>query len=151
MAILNIVQLGDPLLRKVSAPVWAITPQIKQLVSDMIDTMHDSGGCGISAVQVGVLSRIVVVEVESGNPIVLINPKITASAGNQYRSEGCLSIPGTFGITRRPKTVTVQAIDLDGKEVEYTGSDLLACAFCHEIDHLDGKLFTDCLINKKDK
>ena len=97
---------------------------------------------------VGVLRRVVVIEVEEGKPIVLINPKIVAFSGEQCEQEGCLSLPGKWGITRRPKHVTVRAQGVDGKEVEYTGSDLLARAFCHELDHLDGKLFTDSLVGE---
>ena len=148
MAILKIVKVGDPILRKTSRPVDEITPRITRLVGDMIDTMRDANGCGLAAVQVGVLRRVVVIEVEDGKPIVLINPKIVAYAGEQCEQEGCLSLPGKWGITRRPKHVTVRAQGVDGKEVEYTGSDLLARAFCHEIDHLNGKLYTDCLIGE---
>ena len=152
MAIRKIVKVGDPVLRKTSRPVEEITPRITRLVEDMIDTMRDANGCGLAAVlaavQVGVLRRVVVIEVEEGNPIVLINPRIVAFAGEQCEQEGCLSLPGKWGTTRRPKHVTVRALDLDGKEVEYTGSDLLARAFCHELDHLDGKLFTDALVGE---
>ena len=148
MAILKIVKVGDPILRKTSRPVEEITPRIRQLVEDMIETMRDANGCGLAAVQVGVLRRVVVIEVEEGKPIVLINPKIVAFAGEQCEQEGCLSLPGKWGTTRRPKHVTVRATGLDGEETEYTGSDLLARAFCHELDHLDGKLFTDSLIGE---
>ena len=148
MAILKIVKVGDPILSKTSRPVDEITPRITRLVGDMIDTMRDANGCGLAAVQVGVLRRVVVIEVEDGKPIVLINPKIVAYAGEQCEQEGCLSLPGKWGKTRRPMHVTVRALGLDGKEVEYTGSDLLARAFCHELDHLDGKLFTDALVGE---
>ena len=126
MAILKIVKVGDPILRKTSRPVEEITPLITRLVEDMIDTMRDADGCGLAAVQVGVLRRVVVIEVEEGKPIVLINPKIVAFSGEQCEQEGCLSLPGKWGITRRPKHVTVRALGIDGKEIEYTGSDLLA-------------------------
>ena len=148
MAKLKIVQVGDPILRKTSRPVEEITPRIRQLVDDMIETMRAHDGCGLAAVQVGVLRRVVVIEVEEGNPMVLINPKIVAYAGEQEETEGCLSLPGKWGKTRRPRHVTVRALDLDGTEHEYNGSDLLARAFCHEIDHLNGKLYTDCLIGE---
>ena len=148
MAKLKIVQVGDPILRKTSRPVEEITPRIRQLVDDMIETMRAHDGCGLAAVQVGVLRRVVVIEVEEGNPMVLINPKIVAYAGEQEETEGCLSLPGKWGKTRRPRHVTVRALDLDGTEREYNGSDLLARAFCHEIDHLNGKLYTDCLIGE---
>lgn len=150
MAILNIVKDGDPLLRKVSRPVEEITPRIKTLIDDMIDTMHRAKGCGLAAVQVGILRRVVVIEDENGKIYELINPKIVAYSGAQEAAEGCLSIPGTWGITRRPAHVTVRALDRNGNEVEYRGKGLLARAFCHELDHLDGKLFTDCMIRRLD-
>lgn len=146
MAKLKIVKFGDPMLRKVSRPVTEITPRILTLLDDMVDTMRDAGGCGLAAVQVGVLRRIVVIEVEEGNVIELINPKIIAFAGEQNEQEGCLSNPGEYGITKRPKAVTVRAMDRHGKEFELSGSDLLARAICHECDHLDGKLYIDVQI-----
>ena len=146
MAILKIVKVGEPALRKVSRPVDEITPRIKLLVGDMIDTMRAAGGCGLAAPQVGVLRRIAVIEVEEGKVYVLINPKIIAYAGEQEDSEGCLSNPGEYGITKRPRAVTVRATDLNGKEYDLTGQDLLARAICHECDHLDGKLYTDVQI-----
>ena len=148
MAVLNIVKEGDPILRKVSRPVEEITPRICTLIDDMIDTMHKANGCGLAAVQVGVLRRVVVVEDAEGNVYELINPRIVAKAGTQEDSEGCLSIPGVYGITRRPRAVTVRALDRHGNEVEYSGRDLLARAFCHELDHLDGHLFTDVMIRR---
>ena len=148
MAVLNIVKEGDPILRKVSRPVEEITPRICTLIDDMIDTMHKANGCGLAAVQVGVLRRVVVVEDSEGTIYELINPRIVAKAGTQEDSEGCLSIPGVYGITRRPRAVTVRALDRHGNEVEYTGRDLLARAFCHELDHLDGHLFTDVMIRR---
>ena len=148
MAILQIVKEGDPTLRKTSRPVEEITPRILRLLDDMADTMHDANGCGLAAVQVGVLRRVVVIEVEEGELIELINPRIVAYSGKQEEQEGCLSIPGKWGTTRRPRHVTVRALNRKGEEVEYRGSDLLARAFCHELDHLDGKLFTDCVIKE---
>lgn len=146
MAKLKIVKFGDPMLRKVSRPVTEITPRICTLIDDMIETMRDAGGCGLAAVQVGVLRRIAVIEVEEGKVYELINPKIVSFAGEQEDNEGCLSNPGNYGITKRPKAVTVRATDRHGKEYELTGSDLLARAICHECDHLDGKLYTDVQI-----
>ena len=108
-----------------------------------IETMRDANGCGLAAPQVGILRRIVVIEVEEGKPIELINPKIIAFAGEQEGQEGCLSVPGRWGIVKRPKHVTVRALNRKGETVEISGSDLLARAFCHELDHLDGKLFVD--------
>ena len=148
MAKLKIVKFGDPMLRKVSRPVTEITPRILTLLDDMVETMREAGGCGLAAVQVGVLRRIVVIEVEDGNVIELINPKIIAFSGEQNEQEGCLSNPGEYGITKRPKAVTVRATDRHGKEFELSGSDLLARAICHECDHLDGKLYIDVQIKK---
>ena len=148
MAKLKIVKFGDPMLRKVSRPVTEITPRIITLLDDMIETMRAADGCGLAAVQVGVLRRIAVIEVEEGNVIELINPKIIAFAGEQQEQEGCLSNPGEYGITKRPKAVTVRAMNRHGEEFEVSGSDLLARAICHECDHLDGKLFTDVQIRK---
>ena len=146
MAVLKIVKFGDETLRKVSRPVEEITPRIKTLIDDMIQTMRASGGCGLAAPQVGVLRRIAVIEVEDGKVYELINPRIIAFAGEQTESEGCLSNPGEYGITRRPKAVTVRATDRNGKEYDLSGTDLLARAICHECDHLDGKLYIDVQI-----
>lgn len=143
MAKLKIVKVGDDTLRRVCRPVDKITPRILTLLDDMAETMHAADGVGLAAPQVGVLRRIVVVETEPGKLIELINPKIIAYSGEQKEEEGCLSIPGRAGITTRPMHVTVRALDRNGKTVEYTGSGLLARAFCHELDHLDGKLFID--------
>ena len=143
MAKLNIVKDGDPVLRKVCRPVETVTPRIRTLLDDMIETMRAANGCGLAAPQVGVLRRVVVVECEEGKVIELINPRIIARAGKQEEAEGCLSVPGRWGITDRPRHVTVRAQDRYGNEFEVSGSDLLARAFCHELDHLDGVLFTD--------
>ena len=148
MAKLNIVKMGDETLRKVCRPVEKITPRIVTLLDDMIETMRDADGCGLAAPQVGVLRRIAVVEVEPGEVIELINPKIISFAGEQEEQEGCLSIPGRWGITKRPAHVTVQAMNRNGEIFEVSGSDLLARALCHELDHLDGKLFLDCTIEE---
>ncbi len=146
MAVLKIVEVGDPLLRKVSRPVDSITPRILTLLDDMIDTMRKHDGCGLAAVQVGVLRRVVVIETEPGVVHELINPRIVAYAGHQEEAEGCLSIPGKAGITSRPAAVTVRALNRKGEEIELRGTELLARAICHECDHLDGKLFTDVQI-----
>ena len=148
MAKLNIVKYGDDTLRKICRPVEQITPRILTLLDDMLETMRDADGCGLAAPQVGVLRRIAVVEVEENRPIELINPKIVAFAGEQEEQEGCLSIPGRWGITKRPEHVTVRALDRHGEPFEITGSGLLARALCHEIDHLDGKLFLDCMVRE---
>ena len=146
MAVLKIVKFGDPTLRKVSRPVDEITPRIKMLLDDMIETMRAAEGCGLAAPQVGVLRRIAVIEVEEGKVYELINPKIIAYSGEQREKEGCLSNPGRGGVTKRPRAVTVRATDRNGNEYELTGTDLLARAICHECDHLDGKLYTDVQI-----
>ena len=146
MALLKILKFGDPTLRKAARPVEEITPRIKTLLDDMIETMRHAEGCGLAAPQVGVLRRIAVIEVEEGKVYELINPKIIAYAGEQQDREGCLSNPGQGGITKRPMHVTVRALDRNGNQYELTGDGLLARAICHECDHLDGKLYTDVQI-----
>ena len=143
MAKLKIVKVGDPVLRKVCRPVDAITPRINTLLNDMIETMREADGVGLAAPQVGVLRRVVVIETPDEGLIELINPKIIAYSGEQEGEEGCLSVPGRWGITKRPMHVTVRAVNRAGETFDITGSGLLAKAFCHEIDHLDGKLYID--------
>ena len=151
MAKLKILKLGDSTLRSVCRPVDKITPRITQLLDDMTETMRNANGVGLAAPQVGVLRRIVVIETPDEGLIELINPKIIAYAGEQESEEGCLSIPGRWGITRRPMYVTVKALNRHGENIEIKGSGLLAKAFCHEIDHLDGKLYIDCAIRMVDE
>ncbi len=151
MAKLRILKEGDPTLRMNCRPVENITPRIITLLDDMIETMRAANGCGLAAPQVGVLRRVVVVEVEEGKPIELINPKIISFAGEQEDTEGCLSIPGRWGVVKRPKYVTVRALNRNGESFDISGSDLLARAFCHELDHLDGKLFTDKAVRMLEK
>ena len=151
MAKLKIRHLGDEILRKKCRPVEAITPRMLTLLDDMTETMRAADGCGLAAPQVGVLRRLVVIEVEEGKVIELINPKIIATAGEQREREGCLSIPGRAGITLRPAHVTVRALNRKGETFEISGSDLLARAFCHEIDHLDGKLYIDHALRMLDE
>ena len=148
MALLNILKDGDETLRKISRPVTEITPRILTLLDDMKDTMHKAEGCGLAAVQVGVLRRVVIIEVEDGKLYEMINPVIVASRGRQEEAEGCLSVPGRSGITRRPARVTVKYLDRDGVEQALTGEGLLARAICHETDHLDGKLFIDDMVEE---
>lgn len=147
MAVLKIVTENDDIefLRKKSREVTEITPRIKTLLDDMVETMRSANGCGLAAVQVGVLRRVVVIETEEGL-FELINPVIVKTSGTQEGAEGCLSLPGKWGKTKRPQCVTVQALDRDGNEIEVTGYDLLAKALCHEIDHLDGIIYTDKVI-----
>ena len=151
MAKLKIVKIGDEVLRGKCRPVDKITPRTLQLLDDMIDTMRDAGGVGLAAPQVGILRRIVVIEVNEGEVLELINPRIVAYAGEQEGLEGCLSLPGQWGIVKRPMHVTVRALNRCGEEVEYKGSELLARCFCHELDHLDGKLYPDVAERMLDK
>jgi peptide deformylase len=150
MAKLKIVKIGDDTLRKKCRPVDEITPKVIQLLDDMIETMRAADGVGLAAPQVGILRRIVVIEVEEGQVLELINPKIVAYAGEQDGLEGCLSLPGQWGLVKRPMHVTVRALNRRGESFDITGSGLLAKAFCHELDHLDGKLFVDCAIRMYD-
>lgn len=136
------------MLRQTSREVTEITPRIIRLLDDMIDTLHKANGCGLAAVQVGVLRRVVLVETEEGTLYEMINPVITErSEETQEELEGCLSLPGKWGITTRPMTVTVEATDRTGKRYSVTGSGLLARAICHECDHLDGILYSDNAIH----
>lgn len=143
MAKLKIRTNDDPVLRKVCRPVDEINSRITTLLDDMVETMRAADGVGLAAPQVGILRRIVVVETEPGNVIELINPKIIAYAGEQEGQEGCLSVPGRAGIVKRPMHVTVRAMNRKGETVEISGSGLTARAFCHELDHLDGRLYID--------
>ena len=142
MAIRKILTAEDPILRKKCRTVDEITPRILTLLDDMADTLYDSGGVGLAAPQVGVLRRVVVIDTGDGL-IELINPEICSADGEQTDAEGCLSYPGRYGMVTRPNHVTVRAQNREGKFVEISGDTLLARAFCHEIDHLDGKLFMD--------
>lgn len=143
MAKLKIVKIGDEVLRRECRPVEKITPRILTLLDDMLETMRNANGVGLAAPQVGVLRRVVVVEVEPGEVYELINPRIISFSGDQEGAEGCLSIPNEYGIVKRPMHVAVSAMNRNGETVEYRGSGLLARCFCHEIDHLDGKLYID--------
>lgn len=142
MALRTIRVQGDPVLTKKSRPVEQMTPRISELITDMLDTMYDAMGVGLAAPQVGILKRIVVIDVGEG-PIVLINPEILETGGEQTDDEGCLSVPGMAGQVTRPNYVKVKALDVNMNEVIYEGEELLARAFCHEIDHLDGKMYTE--------
>ena len=142
MALRTIRVQGDTVLTKKSRPVEQMTPRISELITDMLDTMYDAMGVGLAAPQVGILKRIVVIDVGEG-PIVLINPEILETGGEQTGDEGCLSVPGMAGQVTRPNYVKVKALDVNMEEVIYEGEELLARAFCHEIDHLDGKMYTE--------
>ena len=151
MAKLNIRKVGDEVLDKVCRPVEEITPRILTLLDDMIETMRAADGVGLAAPQVGILRRIAVVETEPGEVYELINPKIIAYSGEQEGAEGCLSVPGRYGLVKRPKHVTVRATNRHGEQFEITGHDLLARAFCHELDHLDGHLYLERVIRMLDE
>lgn len=145
MAIRNVVKEGDDVLRKQARPVIEFNKRLHILLDDMAETMYATNGVGLAANQVGVLRRVVVIDVGEGL-IELVNPEIMEKSGNQEEVEGCLSSPGEYGITKRPMRVKVEAFDRFGNEVSYEGEGLLARAFCHEIDHLDGILFKDNVI-----
>lgn len=142
MALRQIVQIGEPVLRKKSKKVEKIDDKIIQLLEDMADTMYEADGVGLAAPQVGILKRVVVIDVGDGI-IELINPEIISTSGEQIDDEGCLSVVGESGAVRRPYVVKVRALNRKGQTIEIEGEELLARAFCHEIDHLDGVLFVD--------
>lgn len=143
MALRKIVTEEDPVLRRISRKVEKFDKRLWDLLDDMKDTLYNAEGAGLAAVQVGILRRVVVIDCGDGY-IELVNPEITdRSEEIQEEAEGCLSIPGQYGITRRPKWVTVKAQNREGKWVLYKGEDLKARCFCHELDHLDGILYTD--------
>ncbi|MBM6686403.1 peptide deformylase [Faecalicatena contorta] len=142
MATRKIRELGDEVLTKQCKEVTKMTLRTKILIQDMLDTMYEALGVGLAAPQVGVLKRIVVIDVGEG-PIVLINPEILETSGEQTGEEGCLSVPGKSGQVTRPDYVKVRALNEDMEEIELEGTGLLARAFCHEIDHLDGKMYVD--------
>ncbi|OZB91823.1 peptide deformylase [Paenibacillus sp. XY044] len=144
MAIRIIVKEPDEVLHKTAKEVKEITPNVKKLLNDMADTMYDAEGVGLAAPQVGILKRLIVVDVGDEHGLIkMANPEIVAKEGEQFGPEGCLSIPGLNGDVRRAEQVTVKGLDENGKELTITGTGLLARCFQHEIDHLDGVLFTD--------
>lgn len=142
MAIRKIVTVGDDVLRKKCREVTRFDVKLHQLLDDMRDTLIEANGAGLAAPQVGILRRVVVIRIED-EFLELVNPEIIAQEGEQQELEGCLSIPGKWGITKRPAKATVRAQDRDGNWFERNGEGLTARAFCHELDHLDGVLFTD--------
>jgi len=146
MAVLTVRKYGDPVLRRRAAPVTAITPEIRRLAADMIDTMYDEVGLGLAAPQVGVSLRLIVVaDDQVREPRVLVNPAIVAQGGTATAEEGCLSLPGVFAPVTRAEWVTVEAHDLDDRPLRLEAAGLLARVLQHEIDHLDGVLFIDRL------
>lgn len=147
MAIRQLRYVGDPILRKTSKKVTEINERIKILLEDMVETMYEYEGVGLAAPQVGVLRRVVVIDVGEG-PIKLINPKIIEKEGEVIDAEGCLSIPNRVGTVKRPEKVKVEYLDENGEKKVIEGTGLLAKALCHEIDHLDGVLFIDKMIEE---
>lgn len=145
MAIRNIREMGDPVLTKVSRDIKEVDHKLLMLIEDMLDTMYEANGVGLAAPQVGILKRLVVIDVseEGDEPIILINPVIIETSGEQTGDEGCLSVPGKVGIVTRPNYVKVKAYNERMEEFEIEGTELLARALCHEIDHLDGELYVD--------
>lgn len=147
MALRSIRKIGDELLRKKSKKIEQIDARIQILLDDMLETMYESNGVGLAAPQVGILKRVVVIDIGEG-PVFLINPEIIKSEGSYIDEEGCLSIPGEQGPVERPYKVTVKALDRNGKEIVVEGEELMARALCHEIDHLDGILYVDKIIKE---
>lgn len=143
MAIRTIREIGDEVLTKVSKEVKELTPRTLALIEDMFDTMYEANGVGLAAPQVGILKRIVVIDTTGEDPIVLINPRIVETSGEQTGNEGCLSVPGKTGVVTRPNYVKVIAQNEDMETVEIEGTELLARALCHEIEHLDGHLYVE--------
>ena len=145
MALRNIREIGDEILYKKAKEVREITEKTRELIDDMLETMYEADGVGLAAPQVGVLKRIAVIDVtaEQDSPIVLVNPEIIHTEGEQRGSEGCLSVPGKAGIVTRPNVVRVRAFDKNMQEFEIQGEELLARALIHEIEHLEGQLYVD--------
>jgi len=147
VAIRTIREEGDEILKKVSKPVEVIDDKIKELIKDMIETMHKQNGVGLAAVQVGVLKRIITIDLYDENPvIVLINPVILKQKGEQTVEEGCLSFPNKYAKVVRPKEIEVEGLDENGKKIKIKGKDLLAQALAHEIDHLNGEVFVEKML-----
>lgn len=143
MAIRNIREIGEEVLTKKCKMVTEMTPRTKELIEDMLDTMYEANGVGLAAPQVGVLKRIVVIDTTGEDPHILINPRIVESSGEQTGQEGCLSVPGKTGQVTRPNYVKAVALDVNMKEYELEGTELLARAICHELDHLEGHLYVE--------
>ena len=144
MAIRNLRLEGDEILKKRSREIEKIDYKIKELAEDMMETMHKFDGVGLAAPQVGILKRIIVIDLgEEDTQFILINPEIVSMKGEQIVDEGCLSFPNKYGKVRRPKEVVVKALDINGNKVKLEAKDLLAQALCHEIDHLNGEVFVD--------
>ena len=143
MAIRNIRVMGEEVLAKKCKLVTEMNPRTKELIEDMLDTMYEANGVGLAAPQVGVLKRIVVIDTTGEDPHILVNPRIVESSGEQTGQEACLSVPGKTGQVTRPNYVKVAALDVNMREFELEGTELLARAICHELDHLDGHLYVE--------
>ena len=143
MAIRKIREMGDPVLTKRCKEVTEITPRIQELIDDMFETLYEANGVGLAAPQVGILKRIVVIDVTGEDPILMINPKIIETSGEQEGYEGCLSVPGKSGYVTRPNYVKALAYDENMEPFEIEGTELLARAICHDLDHLDGHLYVE--------
>lgn len=156
MALRTIREYGDDVLTRPCKEIKEVTPRIRELVEDMLETMYDANGVGLAAPQVGILKRLVVIDVspEADDPIIMINPVILETDGEQTGYEGCLSLPGKSGIVTRPNYVKAKAFDLDMNEYIIEGEELLARAICHELDHLDGHMYVEKvegeLVNNED-
>lgn len=145
MAIRNIRQMGDPVLEKVCKPVKEMTERTRILIEDMLDTMYEEGGVGLAAPQVGILKRIAVIDIssEGDSPVILINPEIVETSGEQTGYEGCLSLVGKSGIVTRPNYAKVKALNENMEEIIVEGEELMARALCHELEHLDGHMYVE--------
>ena len=143
MALRNIREIGDEVLTKRCKEVKEMTPRTKMLIEDMLDTMYEANGVGLAAPQVGILKRIVVIDVNGEEPYILINPRIVETDGEQVGQEGCLSVPGKSGQVTRPNYVKAEALDINMEPFILEGTELLARAICHELDHLDGHLYVE--------
>lgn len=149
MALRNIRTYGDEILRKKSRSIDVVNDRIKTLIKDMFETMYEADGVGLAAPQVGILKRVVVIDVGEG-PIALINPEIIEQGGKYIDVEGCLSVPGEQGEVERPEKIKVKALNEEGKEIILEAEDLFARAICHEVDHLNGVLFVDRIIKSEE-
>lgn len=148
MAILSIMKIGNPVLTKTCEPIVKVDHKTKKLIKNMFETMYKSGGCGLAAPQVGITKRIIVIDITGGDrPILMINPKIIEANGEQIDYEGCLSVPGKAGMVLRPHYVKVQAYNENMESFELEGTGLLARVICHELDHLDGHLYIEKIVN----
>lgn len=143
MAIRNIREIGDEVLNKVCKEVTQMTPRTRELIEDMLETMYEANGVGLAAPQVGILKRIVVIDVTGEDPYVMINPRIVESSGEQTGPEGCLSVPGKSGTVTRPNYVKAVALGVNMNPYEVEATELFARAICHELDHLDGHLYVE--------